>query len=43
MWTLDKNEGHAAYGELTPAEQAKFDTFENAIANQWETPQGRGA
>lgn len=38
MWTLDKNEGHAAYGELNPAEQAKFDTFENAIANHGKHP-----
>ena len=38
MWTLDKNENRAAYGELTPAEQAKFETFENAIANYGKHP-----
>jgi mRNA-degrading endonuclease RelE of RelBE toxin-antitoxin system len=36
MWTLDKS--RATYKQLTPAEQAKLDAFQNAIANQGEDP-----
>jgi hypothetical protein len=35
-WTLDKS--RARFGQLTPAEQAKFDIFQNAIANEGMSP-----
>ena len=42
-WTLDKNKGKATYGQFTPAEQAKFDIFQNAIANEGLSPKDAAA
>lgn len=40
-WTLDKS--RATFKNLTPAEQAKFDIFQNAIANEGMSPKDAAA
>jgi hypothetical protein len=40
-WTLDKSK--AKFGQLTQAEQAQFDIFQNAIANQRMSPKDAAA